>query len=188
MSLSASGTVFVGVLVIRSRPSLERLVRGALTGRQCMIRATNAFRRTDLGVTSCDCSYVLLSVVLPSKGNLGLLRVLGRRRGHRDIVVVSTHSSVRSGILKLRRKTSSCLPGPFRLTRLGTHVGDILEQRHDSNSHSLQLKGLQVRPSDFQMFISSGRLRLLGGRCSVLFCFTGQPGRVVSGTMLTRTI
>lgn len=178
----------VGVLVVRSRPSLERLVRHSLRGRHCMIRTTTSFRSKLHGVRSCSCSYILLSVVLPSNGKLGLLRRLGGVHGQRGMVVVSTGSSLSSGMLKLRLNTSSCLPGPFRLTRLGTHVGDIVQHRHHSKRVSVHLTGVHVIPSAFRMFMSSGRVRLGHGRCSVLLCFTGHPKQLMGGGALTRSI
>lgn len=152
------------------------------------MRITTSFGSTLYGVRSCSCSYILLSVVLPSNGKLGLLRELGTVRGHRGMVVVSTGSSLRSGMLKLRLKTSSCLPGPFRLTRLGTHVGDIVHHRRRSKRISVHLNGVHVLPSGCRILVSRGRIRLGQGRCSVLLCFVGHPNELIGGGALTRSI
>lgn len=178
----------VGVLLMRSSTGLHRIARHSLRGRHCIIRVTTSCHATLRGVRSCSCSYVLLSVVLPSNDNLSLLRGLGRVRGQRGIVVLSTGSSVRSGMLKLRLKTSSCLPGPFRLIRLGTHVGDIVHHRRRNKRGDVGCKGVRVFPSGCKIAMTKGGLRLGHGRCSVLICFVGHPNELIGGDALTRSM
>ncbi len=178
----------VGVLVVRSRHSLRRLVAGTLGRRNCIIRGTVSFQATVSGLTKCDCSYILLSVGLPSNYNVRVLRRVGGATGGLGIVVVSTHSSVSSGIQKLRLKTSSCLTGPFRVIRLVTQVHDITHEARGRNRLTCETKGIILRRTSHGLAISKGAIRLLGGRFSVLGCFLVHPNRAISGTILTRTI
>lgn len=152
------------------------------------MRATTSCFSTLSGVGSCSCSYVLLSVVLPNKDNLSLLHRLGQLRHDSDILVVSTGSSLSSGISKLRLKTSSCLAGPFRLTRLGTHIGSLVHQQRTGKSIAIALKGLLLCPSGQRMRVGKGPLRLGHGRFSLLCCFMIGPNQIVGGVDLTRSI
>ncbi len=141
----------VGVLVVRSSLSFRRVLHGALRGRHCVMRMTPGCHAKLVGLSSCACSYVLLSVGLPSKGNLSLLHRLGRVGGANDLVVVSTHSAVRSGIRKLSLNTSSSLPGPFRLTRLLSHVGDMLHHGGRNNRRCIDCKSIGIGPRAFSV-------------------------------------
>lgn len=136
----------------------------------------------------CRCSYILLSLVLPNNGNLSVLHSVQGRHGPMNIVVMSTGSSLNSGIGKLRVNTSSCLTGPFRLPRLDVHVCTVVHHGRFTTGGVLRDGKMQVSLLGGSTMIGRAPVRLAGSRCRLLLFFVKGGSHIVSGDTVTRRL
>lgn len=135
------------VLVIRSRPQVTSTLDRKLIDRKFSPLIMSGNRDTVTLTGSDSFSLVLLSLNLPSRDNLVILQAIHSHNTALPVVVLAICSSLHRGIRNLGDNTSSCIAGPFRLTRLVTHV-------------RIRLHGGATLPTPRSLIFAMKRLRL----------------------------
>lgn len=165
--------LLTSVLVIRSRGGVSGLVRVTLSQRKR--GASYIFSNRDYTsiLRGGRFSLVLLSIVLPGVDNFRLVSCVGNFSA--PMVFVATGSSVSSEICKLGLKTSSCVAGPFGVSRLRTEISTMLQECGGTGA-GLDFGSVMV--SAGSEVIAGGKMRvsLALGRCRVLLLFMHGGG------------
>ncbi len=183
-----------GVLIYRSRISVHSFIIIGLRHTNCAIMRTNSNRRTLITCrTSPSFALTLLSIVLPNVSNFRAYHHLQTGDTALNVVVLATHARRARGIRNLRVKTSSCIAGPFNVTRLLTHLRTL--------THHLTTTGptidclRHVRSNTFILSLHahhllrrSGPIRLARIRCRVVRLFFHGPKRPVAHKSVLQTI
>lgn len=118
------------MLIVSSSPTVTRLISIGLRVTKCSIGRTNSNMGKRTLTIRLVPSLVVLSLVLPEISKLAIYRQL--QHSHQatsvPILVLATLDRARSGISNFGTKTSSCLAGPFRLSRVLTEIQTLLQQ------------------------------------------------------------
>lgn len=140
-----AGRALMGIVMIRSGTRLHRFVYRVLSNACHIIKITSKIV-TLRGVRRRVPSFVVASVVVPHVSNVRLVERVGRGIGAYSVplVVLSTGSSIRSHVRYLRLKVSSCVPGPFDDSCLGSEVRGLVER--EGILRSTFLSGCNTRP------------------------------------------
>lgn len=181
-------TFVVHLLLIRSRPSLQRDITEGLRHTKCRASSYNSKRATLRVLTTRQCSLILLSLGLPQISKVAILHALQGVSLRAPILVLSTHDRVTSGIRNLSTNTGSCLTGPFRLTRLRTHIHDLAQQRFVRHGIYLQYNELDFSAGDQITVISNRPIPLAHGRDDILRCLLLRRKHPIDRRRLVRRI
>lgn len=144
------------------------------------------------GTVSCmgriSPSLVILSLVLPF---IDKSTLLDRVQGFSSvpIVIISTGDLAFGGVRLLHLKTSSCLIGPFSLSRLLTQVRHGLrEYRGRTRALRVMVNGLFISATSGAIVLSSSTVSLATQRCRVLRLLVQCPKGMFSGRGLCRDV
>lgn len=138
-------------------------------------------------------SLVVLSIVVPSVGKFRMLRGV-QRGGGIPILVLATGDSRRSGISNLQLKTSSCLAGPFKVGRLVTHIGSLVQHCAalgpiaKGRTTAVLLGSVMVSGVGQAMAIRGLPMSLANGRFSLLLFLTSGGNQIFAGGRLCARI
>lgn len=184
-----------GVLIIRSSDSVERNIEVLLRDRRCRIVRTRG-NIIKLGLLSRAVSLIVLSVVVPGLGNLGIYRRVHGASGI-PMLFLATGSRRSSGLLKLVIKKSSCLTGPFSCTRLLKEIGTLLEhcricRKGDAGRGRtrgvVRVNSVGLGATFGRVITSKGGIRISSLRCGVLHLVVRRPNGVFSARGVCRDI
>lgn len=112
---------------MRSGPSVLTFIEGRLAAR-CSILATVGKVRTLTTLSGRCIGLIIDSMVVPRVSNFRLYGAVGSSLDcdRVPIMLLATGAGVRSGVRKLRLKTSTCVRGPFSIRCLLTGVSDLV--------------------------------------------------------------
>lgn len=176
---------------MRSSAGVGGLLRRTLSGRNCSYRRTFSKARTGLllGVRRCDCTLILLSLVLPKVPNRTILRRVQGGKGL-PIVILATGSDLSRGMRILADKTSSCVAGPFRVERILTEIRMRLHRGRRGRTRrrrALSFGSVMLGEGAFRIRVTKGVLPgVAGRRFTVLRLLLGGPGRIFDGRSVFR--
>lgn len=174
------------VLVVSSRQTVLRLIGGKLQGSKRFIATCASTTRMPLSGLG-ECSLVVLSVVVPSMSNFSCYSGVHSLMSY-PVLFLATGAVRRSVAFKLNLKTSSCLAGPFHVTRLQTEMGTRLQHRHERQRATVAFSHVGVSLSTGRLQMSGAPITLAGDRCLVYRCLTEGGKRMFSGRRVCRTI
>lgn len=177
-----------GILVVRSSGRVYIVVGSRLRGCGCRIFFALANTGTVRHVGRLSPSLVVLSLVLPFVDKSRLVEGV-EGFSSMPMVIISTGDLAFGGIRLLHLNTSSCLAGPFSLSRLLTQVRHgLLEDRGSAPGLYLAFKRLSVGASSGVIAITSRVVILATGRCRLMRLLTGCPSGIFSGRGLCRDV
>lgn len=168
------------------------MLGGALTcglaTSNCRMASTCDFLSTMRQLGRDRFSVTLLSVGLPSKGNLRLYSRVEKQKRRACVVFVATGSGRNSVLGNCRTKYASCVAGPFSIVILYGGMTTIFTGvRLQAPGRSMfRSRILGVSFSRRYTILRKGIVSFAPGRCHALFLFMGGPRVVLAGQRLVR--
>lgn len=178
--------VVTAVLVVSSSQPVLRLMGGKLRGSKRAIAVRASATRIPLRKLG-KCGLVVLSVVVPSVSKFACYNGVHSLISY-PVLFLATGAVRESVASNLKLKTSSCLAGPFHVTRLHTEMRTRLHHRRERQRISLAFSQVGVSLSTGRLLISGVPIPLAGDRCLVYRCLTNGEKRIFSGGRVCRTI
>ncbi len=183
------------VLIYRSRSSVERFIILGLGEDNCRIISIGYNRGTvrTFSERGNEFSVTLLSVVVPNVSNFKIYGTLHRHSSALNIVVLSTGDRRVSGISDLVVNTSSCVAGPFSVSRLVTEISTMCHEIDHSSDEGrgrrlVASKPFTVSVGDEILIGGNGPISLARIRFRVVRCFLGGPGATLSEISVLRRV
>lgn len=176
------------LLITSSRPAVLSLLYADLQRTNFRIITTHSNSRSLDLTHRRQPSILVLSIVVPKRSNFRIMSALHNRKLGTPILFLATHSTATSGMQNLAINNSSCIAGPFDLSRIRTHIHTLL---HQDNTKAIAQPSTAVGITSLRLSSSHRRIQhtnriisLAPARFGLLHLFVRGPGQILDGSIV----
>jgi DNA-binding response OmpR family regulator len=176
------------ILIIEDEKKVAKALREGLEAEKYEVRVAADGEEGLLLACREPFDLVLLDLMLPRRGGIGVLTALRERRIPTPVFILTAKDAVEDRVLGLDRGADDYLVKPFTFPELFARIRALLRRGRQDPALKLQHEDLHMDLAARKVARREQPLELTAKEFEILECLLRHRGRIVSREMLARDV